>query len=67
MPQRLHLPCKVRYLRLKPRGCDRALAFPVILKVHDRNHAAQPDRAFDGGALSARYFAKRGHDFADVG
>jgi hypothetical protein len=51
MPQRLHLPCKVRCLRLKPRGCDRALAFPVILKVHDRNHAARPDRAFDGGAL----------------
>jgi hypothetical protein len=27
------------------------LAFPVILKVHDRNHAVRPDRAFGGGDI----------------
>jgi hypothetical protein len=41
-------------------------AFPVFLKVHDSKHAARPDRAFNGGALSARHPAKHRHDIADV-
>jgi hypothetical protein len=42
------------------------LEFPVILKVHESRHAARPDRAFDGGALSAGHPAKHRLDIADV-